>query len=51
MPPVDDFEQFHRHYLDDVNLGLDFSHYSMEVQAMIRGYLLTRASTICGAWG
>jgi radical SAM superfamily enzyme YgiQ (UPF0313 family) len=35
-PPVDDGDRFHRHYIDDANLELDFFRYSPEVRAMIR---------------
>jgi len=36
MPPVDDFDRFYRHYIDDANLELDFFRYSAAVRAMIR---------------
>jgi hypothetical protein len=36
MPPVDDFDRFYRHYIDDANLELDFFRYSAPVRAMIR---------------
>ncbi|MEO8595655.1 MAG: radical SAM protein [Candidatus Solibacter sp.] len=35
-PPVEDFDRFYRHYIDDANLELDFFRYSDEVRAMIR---------------
>jgi radical SAM superfamily enzyme YgiQ (UPF0313 family) len=36
LPPVDDFDRFHRQYIDDANLELDFFRYSGEVRAMMR---------------
>jgi radical SAM superfamily enzyme YgiQ (UPF0313 family) len=36
MPPVDDFDRYYRHYIDDANLELDFFRYSAEMRAMIR---------------
>ncbi len=36
FPPMDDFDHFHRHYIDDANLELDFFHYAGEVRTMIR---------------
>src|ERR1035438_1374672 len=36
MPPVDDFDRYYRHYIDDANLELDFFRYSLEMRAMIR---------------
>jgi radical SAM superfamily enzyme YgiQ (UPF0313 family) len=35
-PPIDDFDRFYRHYIDDANLDLDFFHYSEEMRQMIR---------------
>ncbi|MBI1757077.1 MAG: B12-binding domain-containing radical SAM protein [Fimbriimonas ginsengisoli] len=35
-PPIDDFDRFYRHYIDDTNLELDFFHYSNEMRAMIK---------------
>jgi radical SAM superfamily enzyme YgiQ (UPF0313 family) len=35
-PPVDDFDRFYRHYIDDANLELDFFHYSQEMREGIR---------------
>ncbi len=35
-PPIDDFDRFYRHYIDDANLELDFFHYSQEMVAMMR---------------
>jgi hypothetical protein len=36
MPPVDDFDRYYRHYIDDANLDLDFFRYSLEMRATIR---------------
>ena len=36
MPPLEDFDRYYRHYIDDTNLDLDFFRYSPEVRAMIR---------------
>jgi radical SAM superfamily enzyme YgiQ (UPF0313 family) len=38
-PPVNDFDRFYRHYIDDTNLALDFFHYSDEMKDMIRACL------------
>ena len=38
-PPIDDFDRFYRHYIDDANLQLDFFHYSEEMRQMIRACL------------
>lgn len=35
-PPIDDFDRFYRHYIDDANLELDFFHYSIEMRDRIR---------------
>jgi radical SAM superfamily enzyme YgiQ (UPF0313 family) len=35
-PPIDDFDRFYRHYIDDANLELDFFHYSAEMKQLIR---------------
>jgi radical SAM superfamily enzyme YgiQ (UPF0313 family) len=35
-PPIDDFDRFYRHYIDDANLELDFFHYSPEMKQLIR---------------
>jgi hypothetical protein len=35
MPPVNDFDRYYRHYIDDANLELDFFRYSPEVRTMI----------------
>ncbi len=36
LPSTGDFERYHRIYVDDANLELDFFHYSPEVRATIR---------------
>lgn len=38
-PPMDDLRGFHRHYLDDGNLELDFFHYDAATHDMIRACL------------
>jgi radical SAM superfamily enzyme YgiQ (UPF0313 family) len=35
-PPIDDFDRFYRHYIDDANLELDFFHYSAEMKQLVR---------------
>ena len=35
-PPMDDFDRFYRHYIDDANLDLDFFHYVPGMVAMMR---------------
>ena len=35
-PPMNDFDRFYRHYIDDANLELDFFRYSPEVRSLIR---------------
>jgi anaerobic magnesium-protoporphyrin IX monomethyl ester cyclase len=35
-PPIDDFDRFYRHYIDDANLELDFFHYSPEMRDRMR---------------
>jgi anaerobic magnesium-protoporphyrin IX monomethyl ester cyclase len=42
-PPVDDFDRFYRHYVDDANLELDFFRYSPEMRALIRACLRFKA--------
>jgi radical SAM superfamily enzyme YgiQ (UPF0313 family) len=42
-PPVDDFDRFYRHYIDDANLELDFFRYTDEMRAMIRTCLRFKA--------
>lgn len=34
-PPIDDFDRFYRHYIDDANLELDFFHYSDEMRELM----------------
>jgi radical SAM superfamily enzyme YgiQ (UPF0313 family) len=36
MPPIEDLARFHRHYIADANLELDFFHYDAATRAMIR---------------
>ncbi len=38
-PPLDDFDRFYRHYIDDRNLDLDFFQYSDDMRAIIRACL------------
>ena len=35
-PPMDDFDRFYRHYVDDTNLELDFFRYSDEMRELMR---------------
>lgn len=35
-PPMDDFDRFYRHYVDDANLELDFFHYSGDMRDLMR---------------
>ncbi len=35
-PPLDDYDRFYRHYIDDANLELDFFRYSREMRGLIR---------------
>jgi radical SAM superfamily enzyme YgiQ (UPF0313 family) len=35
-PPIDDFDRFYRHYIDDANLELDFFRYSSEMRDRMR---------------
>jgi len=42
-PPMDDFDRFYRHYVDDATLGLDFFRYSPEMRALIRDCLRFKA--------
>lgn len=42
-PPIDDFDRFYRHYIDDANLELDFFHYSDEMRQMIRACMKYKA--------
>jgi len=39
MPPASDAQAFHRHYIDDSNLELDFFGYDSATRAMIRACL------------
>jgi anaerobic magnesium-protoporphyrin IX monomethyl ester cyclase len=36
FPPIDDFDRFYRHYIDDSNLELDFFRYSNEMKDRMR---------------
>ncbi len=38
-PPMDDLRAFHRHYIDDANLELDFFHYDAATRDMISACL------------
>jgi radical SAM superfamily enzyme YgiQ (UPF0313 family) len=42
-PPLDDFDRFYRHYVDDANLQLDFFQYSADVRVLIRECLRFKA--------
>jgi hypothetical protein len=42
-PPIDDFDRFYRHYIDDTNLDLDFFHYSDEMKSLIRACMKFKA--------
>jgi anaerobic magnesium-protoporphyrin IX monomethyl ester cyclase len=42
-PPIDDFDRFYRHYVDDANLELDFFRYSGELKELIREALRFKA--------
>lgn len=42
-PPLDDFDRFYRHYVDDANLELDFFRYSPDMRALIRECLRFKA--------
>ena len=42
-PPLDDFDRFYRHYVDDANLDLDFFNYTPELRALIRACLKFKA--------
>jgi radical SAM superfamily enzyme YgiQ (UPF0313 family) len=35
-PPIDDFDRFYRHYIDDANLELDFFKYSPDMRELMR---------------
>lgn len=42
-PPIDDFDRFYRHYVDDANLELDFFHYSDEMRELMREVMRFKA--------
>jgi hypothetical protein len=42
-PPIDDFDRFYRHYIDDANLELDFFHYPADMRSLIRECLRFKA--------
>ena len=42
-PPMDDFDRFYRHYIDDANLELDFFHYSAEMRDRMRDCMRYKA--------
>jgi radical SAM superfamily enzyme YgiQ (UPF0313 family) len=42
-PPMDDFDRFYRHYIDDTNLELDFFRYTGEMRSMIRACMKFKA--------
>jgi radical SAM superfamily enzyme YgiQ (UPF0313 family) len=42
-PPIDDFDRFYRHYVDDANLELDFFHYSDAMRDLMRECLRFKA--------
>jgi anaerobic magnesium-protoporphyrin IX monomethyl ester cyclase len=42
-PPVDDFDRFYRHYVDDANLELDFFHYTDELRGLMRDVMRFKA--------
>jgi radical SAM superfamily enzyme YgiQ (UPF0313 family) len=42
-PPIDDFDRFYRHYIDDANLELDFFAYTPAHRALIRECLKFKA--------
>jgi radical SAM superfamily enzyme YgiQ (UPF0313 family) len=42
-PPIDDFDRFYRHYIDDRNLDLDFFHYSDQTREVMRACLQFKA--------
>lgn len=42
-PPMDDFDRFYRHYIDDANLELDFFDYTPELRGLIRECLRFKA--------
>lgn len=42
-PPIEDFDRFYRHYIDDANLELGFFHYSPEMKELIRACMKFKA--------
>jgi radical SAM superfamily enzyme YgiQ (UPF0313 family) len=42
-PPIDDFDRFYRHYVDDANLELDFFRYSDEMKELMREVMRFKA--------
>ncbi|MEZ5352963.1 MAG: radical SAM protein [Bryobacteraceae bacterium] len=42
-PPMADAERYHRYYIDDANLELDFFHYSGDTKRLIRDCLCYKA--------
>jgi anaerobic magnesium-protoporphyrin IX monomethyl ester cyclase len=42
-PPIDDFDRFYRHYIDDANLNLDFFRYTGEMRGLIKECLRYKA--------
>jgi hypothetical protein len=42
-PPVGDADRYHRYYIDDANLDLDFFHYSSRTRQAIRECLRFKA--------
>lgn len=42
-PPIDDFDRFYRHYIDDRNLELDFFHYDHTIREVIQACLRFKA--------
>ena len=42
-PPLDDFDRFYRHYVDDANLELDFFRYSDETRGLMREVMRFKA--------
>jgi hypothetical protein len=42
-PPPEDLDRYHRYYIDDANLELDFFHYGPEMQRLIRECLRFKA--------
>jgi radical SAM superfamily enzyme YgiQ (UPF0313 family) len=42
-PPIDDFDRFYRHYVDDANLDLDFFRYTDEMRELMREVMRFKA--------